>query len=156
MSTHSYSRCWLHMIWETLRREPMLDKRAAARASVNLTEYTLEKGIYMRINYFNSDHTHALIDLPTNLTIEQTIQLLKGSSSHWINQNRLVRGRFAWGRGYGAFSVSHSDVDRVSKYIANQREHHRKRTFEDEYRLFVKRYDTVWNGVMRETVETVT
>jgi REP element-mobilizing transposase RayT len=95
MSTHSYSRCWLHLVWETLRREPMLDKRAAVRASTNLTEYSLEKGIYMKINYFNADHTHALIDLPTNLTIEQVIQLLKGSSSHWINQNHLVKGRFA-------------------------------------------------------------
>ena len=104
----------------------MLDQRAAAKTSSHLKEYAKEKGIYMKINYFNSDHTHALIDLPTNLTIEQTIQLLKGSSSHWINQNRLVRGRFAWGRGYGAFSASHSDVDRVSKYIANQREHHRR------------------------------
>ena len=114
----------------------MLDKRAAAKASVNLSEYSLEKGIYMKINFFNGDHTHALIDLPANLTIEQVIQLLKGSSSHWINQNRLVKGRFAWGRGYGAFSVSHSDIDRVVKYIANQGEHHRKRTFEEEYQLF--------------------
>ena len=144
MSTHSYSRCWLHLIWETLRREPMLDKRAAARASVNLSEYALEKGIYMKINYFNADHTHTLIDLPTNLSIEQAIQLLKGSSSHWINQTRLVKGKFAWGRGYGAFSVSHSDVGRVCKYIANQHDHHRKRTFEDEYQLFVKRYGLEW------------
>lgn len=144
MSTHSYSRCWLHLIWETLRREPMLDKRAAARASVNLSEYSLEKGIYMKINFFNADHTHALIDLPTNFTIEQVIHLLKGSSSHWINQNRLIKGRFAWGRGYGAFSVSHSDVGRVAKYIANQESHHRKRTFEDEYQLFVERYGLQW------------
>lgn len=144
MSTHSYSRCWLHLIWETLRREPMLDKRAAVRASVNLSEYALEKGIYMKSNYFNADHTHTLIDLPTNLSIEQAIQLLKGSSSHWINQNRIVRGKFAWGRGYGAFSVSHSDVGRVAKYIANQEGHHRKRTFEDEYQLFVKKYGLEW------------
>jgi REP element-mobilizing transposase RayT len=75
------------MIWETLRREPMLDKRAAAQASANLSKYSLEKGIYMKINYFNAEHTHALIDLPTNFTIEQVIQLFKGSSSHWINQN---------------------------------------------------------------------
>ena len=122
----------------------MLDKRAAAEVSVNLSEYALEKGIYMKVNYFNADHTHALIDLPTKLSIEQVIQLLKGSSSHWINQNRLVKGRFAWGRGYGAFSVSHSDVERVCKYIANQAEHHRKRTFEDEYQLFVKRYGLEW------------
>ena len=119
-------------------------QRAAARASVNLSEYALENGIYMKINYFNTDHTHTLIDLPTNLSIEQSIQLLKGSSSHWINQNRLVRGRFSWGRGYGAFSVSHSDVGRVAKYIADQESHHRKRTFEDEYQLFVEKYGLEW------------
>ena len=87
---------------------------------------------------------HTLIDLPTNLTIEQIVQLLKGSSSHWINENKLLRGRFAWGRGYGAFSVSHSDIDRVSAYIAGQEEHHRKRTFDEEYKLFVEKYGLEW------------
>ena len=144
MSTHSYSRCWLHLIWETLRHEPMLDKRAAPQASANLSQYSYEKGIYMKINYFNADHTHALIDLPTNKTIEEVIHLFKGSSSHWINENRLIKGRFAWGRGYGAFSVSHSDVERVANYIGRQEEHHRKRTFADEYELFVKRYGLEW------------
>src|SRR5688500_5786325 len=144
MSTHSYSRCWLHLVWESPRREPMLDRRTAARASVNLSEYSLEKGIYMKINFFNTDHTHALIDLPTNVSIEQAIQLLKGSSSHWINQNRLVKGKFAGGRAYGAFSVSHSDVDRVCKYNPNQHDHHRKRSFEEEYQLFVTRYGLEW------------
>ena len=144
MSTHSYSRCWLHLIWETLRREPMLDKRAAAKASVNLTEYSRQKGIYMKVNFFNADHTHALIDLPTNLTIEQVVRLLKRGSSHWINENKLVRGKFAWGRGYGAFSVSQSDLDRVATYIIGQEEHHRKRTFAEEYELFGQRYGLKW------------
>ena len=87
------------------------------------------------------------------MSIEQVVHLLKGSSSHWINQNRLCRGNFAWGRGYGAFSVSHSDVDRVANYIAKQEEHHRKRSFAQEYELFVKR--SPWNGATKETVETV-
>jgi len=124
----------------------MLDKRAAALASANLTEYSREKGIYMKINYFNTDHTHALIDLPTNLTIEQVIQLLKGSSSHWINQNRLIKGRFAWGKGYGAFSVSQSEVSKVANYIAKQEDHHRKRSFAQEFEIFVKRYGLEWRN----------
>lgn len=144
MSTHSYARLWIHLIWETLGREPMLDKRAAALASQNLTNYARTKEIYMKINYFNPDHTHALIDLPTSMSIEDVIKLFKGSSSHWINDNQLVRGRFAWGRGYGAFSVSHSDVGRVARYIANQEEHHRRWTFAEEYGLFVKRYGLEW------------
>jgi REP element-mobilizing transposase RayT len=98
----------------------------------------------MKINFFNADHTHALIDLPTNLTIEQTVQLLKGSSSHWINEQRMLRGRFVWGRGYGAFSVSQSDVERVAKYIATEDEPHRKKTLDEEYRIFIKRYGLEW------------
>lgn len=144
MSTHSYSRCWLHLIWETLHREAMLDKVAASKTSLHLSKYANEKGIYMKINFFNADHTHALIDLPTNKNIEEVVKLFKGDSSHWINENHLVRGKFAWGRGYGAFSVSHSDVDRVCRYIAGQEEHHRKRTFAQEYELFVKRYGLEW------------
>jgi REP element-mobilizing transposase RayT len=124
----------------------MLDKRAAPLASQNLTDYALRKNIYMKINYFNADHTHALIDLPTGLSIEDVVKLFKGSTSHWINEQHLVNGRFGWGRGYGAFSVSHSDVGRVARYIANQETHHRKRSFAEEYELFVKRYGLEWRS----------
>ena len=146
MSTHSYSRLWTHLVWETLNREPMLDKRAAANSSTFLSQYSLEKGIYMKINYFNADHTHALIDLPTRYSIEEVIKLFKGGSSYWINHNQIIKGRFAWGVGYGAFSVSHSDVGRVDRYIANQEEHHRKRTYAEEYEMFVKRYGLEWRS----------
>ena len=122
----------------------MLTRPAAAKASRFLSNYSVEKGIYMKINYFNPEHTHTLIDLPTNKCIEEVIQLFKGSSSHWINEEKLMRGRFAWGRGYGAFSVSHSDVDRVAAYIAGQQEHHAKKSFRDEFELFVKKYGLEW------------
>jgi putative transposase len=98
----------------------------------------------MKTNYFNAEHVHALIDLPTNKSIEEAVQLLKGSSSHWINQNRLLRGRFSWGRGYGAFSVSHSHVNQVAAYIAGQEAHHRKKPFGQEFELFVKKYGLEW------------
>jgi hypothetical protein len=81
------------------------------------------------------------------------MQQLKGEASHWINQNGLVPGKFGWGRGYGVFSVSHSGVAEVAKYIADQEEHHRKRSFADELKLFVERYGLEWRG--DKTVETV-
>ncbi len=87
---------------------------------------------------------HALVDLPTKYSIEETVKLLKGASSHWVNQNRIVGAKFNWGRGYGAFSVSHSNVDAVSKYIANQEEHHRRKTFAEEYEKFVRVYGLQW------------
>jgi REP-associated tyrosine transposase len=72
------------------------------------------------------------------------MQLFKGSSSHWINEQNLVAGKFGWGRGYGAFSVSQSAVADVAGYIAGQEEHHRKKSFGDELRLFVERYELRW------------
>jgi len=122
----------------------MLTKPAAVKASRFLTGYSREKGIYMKTNYFNAEHVHALIDLPTSKSIEEVMKLLKGSSSHWINENRLLRGKFSWGRGYGAFSVSHSHVERVAAYIAGQADHHHKKTFSQEFESFVKKYGLEW------------
>ena len=144
MSLHSYSRVWLHPTWATLERRPLLSQPAAVKLSAYLTQYSAEKRIYIKINYVNADHVHALIDLPTGLCIEEVVHLLKGSSSHWINENSLGRGKFGWGRGYGVFSVSHSGVAEVAKYIANQEEHHRKRSFAEELRLLVERHGLEW------------
>jgi REP element-mobilizing transposase RayT len=153
MSLHSYSRVWLHVVWATLERRPLLSKSAAAKLSKELTRYAAVKDIYMKINFVNPDHVHSLIDLPTSLSIEEMMQLFKGSSSHWINQHGLVSGNFGWGRGYGVFSVSHSGVDDVAKYIAQQEEHHRKRSYSEELKLFVERYGLKWRD--DKTVETV-
>ena len=109
-----------------------------------LTEYAETNGIYMKINYVNADHVHALIDLPTGLSIEAVVQLLKGSSSHWINANDIITGKFAWGRGYGAFSASESNVNTIVAYIAGQQQHHRIRTFAEELKEFIERHGLHW------------
>ncbi len=103
----------------------------------------------MKINYVNADHVHALVDLPTSLSIEKLIQLLKGSSSHWVNSNNLITGKFAWGRGYGAFFVSESNVDQVARYIAQQEEHHRVRSFAEELKEFIDRHGLRWEDESR-------
>jgi REP-associated tyrosine transposase len=144
MSAHSYSRCWIHLIWGTLDRAKVLNKAAAKRVSRHLHEYAKGKGAYMKINYVNADHVHVLVDVPTALSIEELMQLLKGNSSHWINSHDIVAGKFAWGRGYGAFSVSQSNVNRVARYIADQEEHHRVRTFAEELREFIDRHGLYW------------
>jgi len=145
MSVHSYSRCWIHLIWATLNRDRVLNKKAAAGLSRYLLEYAEEQGVYMKINFVNPDHVHALIDVPTGLSIEKVVQLLKGSSSHWVNSNELLKGKFAWARGYGAFSVSHSNVDLVARYIVDQEEHHRVRTFAEELKEFIDRHELHWH-----------
>ena len=100
----------------------------------------------MKINCFNADHVHSLVDLPTSKSIEDVMHLLKGSSSHWINEQGLLSGKFSWGRGYGAFSVSHSQINRVVAYIAGQEAQHRKQTFSQELAVFVRNYGLEWRN----------
>ena len=145
MSVHSYSRCWVHLIWSTLNRQRLLNKKAAASLSRYMAEYADKHDMYMKINFVNPDHVHALIDLPTALSIEKLIQLLKGSSSHWVNASDLITGKFAWARGYGAFSVSQSNVDQVARYIGDQEEHHRVRTLAEELRELIDRHGLRWH-----------
>jgi REP element-mobilizing transposase RayT len=140
-----------------LERRPFLTKPAAVKVSDYLHQYSAEKGFYMKINYVNPDHVHVLVDLPTSLNIEQMMHLLKGASSHWINESNLLPHKFGWARGYGIFSVSHSLIGEVARYIAEQEKHHRKYSFSEELRMFVERYglkwhqedETVENGFMR-------
>jgi len=143
MSLHSYTKLWTHIIWETLNREKLLNEKAGKTVSEYLFNYSKDKNIFMKINYVNPEHVHSLIDLPTNLSMENTVKLFKGSSSHYINQEGIVSGKFSWGRGYAAFSVSESQVEKVAKYIRNQKEHHRVKSYAEEYELFMKKYGFV-------------
>jgi REP element-mobilizing transposase RayT len=122
------------------RATSIVDESGSSKVSQYLTEYAAEKGIYMKINFVNADHAHVLVDLPATMAMDEVAQLLKGASSHWVNESNLVPGKFGWQRGYGAFSVSHSGVDEVCGYIAKQEEHHRKRPFAEELKQLVERY----------------
>ncbi|MDA3861963.1 MAG: IS200/IS605 family transposase [Melioribacteraceae bacterium] len=139
MSVRSFTKIWLHIIWGTHNRDKILiNKELRKEISVHLKENTKEKGIYMRENYVNADHVHALIDLPTNMNLEEVMRLIKGESSSWINKQ--VNFKFAWGKGYGAFSVSESNINKVVNYISIQEEHHRKKSFTEEYNQFLLAY----------------
>ena len=140
MSLHSYSKVWLHLIWSTHNKEKVLLKDVRKQVSNFLYNYAEEKEIYMRTNFVNAEHVHALVDLPTTLSIDECLKLLKGSSSHYTNDNRLVNNKFRWARGYGAFSVSESQLKKIIEYINDQEEHHRTKSFTEEYELFMKKY----------------
>ena len=88
-----------------------------------------------------ADHVHILCALSRNLAIAKLVGEIKRGSSKWVKTNGRILTKFAWQNGYGAFSVSQSDVERVRRYIATQEEHHRKNTFQDEYRAFLKEYE---------------
>ena len=86
------------------------------------------------------DHLHVFVGLHPTQSISDLMQVTKGESSEWVNNNKLVRGRFSWQDGYGAFSYSRSQIDKVYKYIMNQKEHHKKTTFIEEYTNLLEKF----------------
>lgn len=92
-----------------------------------------------------SDHIHILIGLLPNCEISKLVQEIKANSSRWINQNRLVRGKFYWQEGFGAFSYSRSQLDDVISYIREQEVRHKERTFKHEYLALLKRFDVEYD-----------
>ena len=88
-----------------------------------------------------SDHIHILIGFRPHQSLSELMQDIKGSSSKWINEKKFTSRKFEWQQGYGAFSYSHSHLNKVINYIKNQERHHRKVTFSEEYRAFLKAYE---------------
>lgn len=132
-------KVWIHFVWSTKNREPYLTDEIRQKVFQHIQENARKKDIYIDFIGGYVDHVHCLISLGTNQTIEKIMQLIKGESSFWINKNRLCRGKFEWQDEYFAVSVSEANVEGVRKYIADQDEHHRAKSFDDEFEDFLKR-----------------
>jgi REP-associated tyrosine transposase len=87
-----------------------------------------------------TDHIHTLLSLPSKMDVAKAVQLIKGGSSKWIHDSFSDQRQFAWQEGYGAFSESASQLKRVVAYIEGQKEHHRKRTFQEEFLEFLNKH----------------
>ena len=87
------------------------------------------------------DHVHAFFGMRPTQSLSDLMQDVKGSSSKWINEKKLIKDRFEWQEGYGAFSYSKSQVSKVIAYIQNQETHHRKITFVEEYKKFLEKFE---------------
>mgnify|MGYP001563350943 CR=1 FL=1 len=86
-----------------------------------------------------NDHIHILLSLKPEISVSKAVQLIKGGSSKWLHDNFSTLSTFSWQEGYGAFTVSASQVNATKEYIVNQEQHHKKTTFQEEYLEFLKR-----------------
>jgi putative transposase len=135
-----YLRIWIHLIWSTKNRQPMLAKELRQQLFTHIRENAQTKGIYLDFINGYIDHVHALIFLGPDQSIAKVAQLLKGESSHWMNQQQLMLTKLEWQDEYFAVSVSDAQVDVVREYIKNQEEHHRQKSFAEEYDEFLHKY----------------
>ena len=119
---------------------PFLTKELKQTILDHIKENAKDKGIYIDILNGHSQHLHCLLSLSPDHSLSKVMQLIKGESSFWINRNRLTKYKFEWAVDYFAVSVSESHVPKVREYIGNQEEHHRKKTWEEEYNQFLTEY----------------
>lgn len=137
-----FIKIYIHVVFSTRNRIPYFNtSELKIKVWKHIKKNANEKGIFLDMVNGYSDHCHCLISLSSNQNIEKVVQLLKGESSHWINKNQLTKEKFAWQDEYFAVSVSESMVESVRNYIKNQDNHHRKKSFVEEYQEFIEKYN---------------
>jgi putative transposase len=130
---HSFASCLIHCVWSTKNREPCLTPDLRERLWPYLGGIAKQNQMKALAIGGAADHIHILLSLPATLSVAKAVQLLKGNSSKWIREVFPTMRSFAWQAGYGAFSVGISGLDATVTYINNQTEHHRKRSFREEF-----------------------
>lgn len=141
----SLARMNVHLVFSTKNRLPYLND--AMREEVHAYMATLLNNLKCTVGFINSveDHVHILFELSRTVTLSAAVEEVKKNSSKWLKTQGGDLAQFIWQAGYGAFAVSESNVDAVRKYIQNQREHHTKRTFQEEYREFLRRHKILFD-----------
>lgn len=136
----SLANLYIHLIFSTKERIPHLAKEL--RPELHAYMATVLANLNSPAVIINSveDHAHILFNMGRTVTLAQVVEDVKKSSSKWIKTQSRRLDKFSWQAGYGGFSVSASNVSKVTTYIQNQEEHHRAKTFQDEFRTFLKKH----------------
>ena len=137
---HSFVSVQIHYVWSTKSREPLLDARLRERLWPYLGGIARESKMKALAIGGAVNHVHMLISLPATISVAKAIQLLKGNSSKWIHETFSEMRSFEWQKGYGAFSVGISAINATVSYIRDQAEHHRRRTFRDEFKAMLRKH----------------
>lgn len=136
---HTYTNLLIHALWSTKGREPLLD------AEIKPQLFAYMAGVLKRLGgkplLLNGprDQVHMLFVAPPTVALSELVKKIKANSSKWVHKQWPQRRSFGWQTGFTAFSVSHSQLPKVRKYIARQEEHHRRLTYQEEVLAFFNR-----------------
>lgn len=138
---NTFTQLHIQLIFAVQNRTSLIDKLWKDRLYAYTTGIIQNNGHKLLIINGMPDHVHILIGFRTTQALSELVQVVKRDSSKWINENKLVRGKFSWQEGFAAFSYSHSHLQNLIEYIKNQEEHHRKLTFLEEYKAFLEKFE---------------
>jgi REP element-mobilizing transposase RayT len=147
--SHSLVRIWIHGVINT---SSVFINESYEQKLYNHLFHLLRNDLACPVLIINGthDHIHLLFLLNSNQSIASVMKKIKGNSSHWINENKLTDFHFTWQTGYGAFGVSESVLEKLQNYIRNQKEHHKKLTFQEEFDKFLKAYEQTSTKYLNE------
>jgi REP element-mobilizing transposase RayT len=137
---HTYGSCLYHFVFSTRNREKTIAPKWIERLWEYIGGTARENAMKSLCTGGTENHCHTLLMIPPAMAPAKGIQLVKAGSSKWINEQFKEKGEFAWQEGYGVFTIGFSQIEKTVQYIRNQREHHRMKTFEEEYRSFLKKH----------------
>tara|TARA_R110002072_G_scaffold303099_1_gene493395 strand:- start:94546 stop:94998 length:453 start_codon:yes stop_codon:yes gene_type:complete len=138
---NTYTSLRYHIVFSTKERRPLIAADIEQRVWEYLGGIARQNGMQPLQVGGIEDHIHIVVSIPPTMAVSKAVQQIKGGSSKWIHETFLDLNDFAWQDGYGAFSVSRSQLSTVINYAATQREHHRERNFQDEYRSILERHE---------------
>jgi len=141
--SQSYNQIWIHAIWTTKEREPLIETGIEFQIYEYMQQQYTDFGCPVRIINGIPDHVHSLFLLNPKKPVMDVFKQVKGATSHWVNENKLIAEKFYWQSGYAAYSISESHVEKVFQYIKNQKIHHQYQTTTEELEVLNNRQGLV-------------
>ena len=138
---NTYTQIYIQIVFAVKGRQNLIPKQHREELHKFITGIVSNRGQKLFAIFVMPDHVHLLLSISPNILTSDLVRDIKAGSSKFINDNRLIVGKFNWQEGYGAFSYSKGQVDNVVKYILNQEEDHKKKTFKEEYLDFLRKFD---------------
>ena len=138
---NTYTQIYLHVVFSVKGRQNLIHKDWKDELYKYICGITNNKEQKVYAIGGVADHIHLLVSIKPNIALSDLVRDIKANSSKWINERELIKGKFKWQEGFGAFSYAQSQLDNVIAYINNQEQHHRKKLFKDEYIDLLQKYN---------------
>ena len=139
--SNTYTQIYIQVVFAVKGRQNFISEQNREELQKYITGLVQKRAQKLLAIYIMPDHVHLLIGLKPNITLSDLVRDIKTISTHFILEKRWIPAKFNWQEGFGAFSYSKSQIDRVAKYILNQENHHKKNTFREEYLEFLKNFE---------------
>ncbi len=142
---NTYSQIYIQIVFTVNGRQNLISKQHREELHKYITGIVTKRNQKLLSVFAMPDHIHLFVGMKPNISVSDLTRDIKAGSSKFISDNNWVKGKFSWQEGFGAFSYSKSHIDNVINYILNQEQHHKKKTFKEEYLDFLKKFEIDYN-----------